>query len=201
MSSEKTTRPYTLRKRADAMAATRERITEAAMELHGSVGPSRTTITAVAERAGVQRQTVYRHFATEADLFAACSGHFAATHPAPSSDAWREIDDPEQRLAHALDELYAFYEDTSAMWANIFRDEPLVPAIGPNLARFRGYLDGAAATLAAAWPPTTGEPDVLRAATRHAVDFHTWRSLAVDGALRRSQAVELASAMVRRAAA
>ena len=77
MSSEKTTRPYTLRKRADAMAATRERITEAAMDLHGSVGPSRTTITAVAERAGVQRQTVYRHFATEEDLFAACSGHFA----------------------------------------------------------------------------------------------------------------------------
>ena len=190
------TRPYTLRKRADAMAATRERITEAAVDLHGSIGPSRTTITAVAERAGVQRQTVYRHFATDADLFAACSGHFAQLHPRPSIAAWRAIADPEQRLARALDELYAFYEATGAMWANVFRDEPLVPAIGPNLARFRGYLDDAARALAEG----RAEPEraMLLAATRHAVDFHTWRSLARDGELRRSQAVELVSAMVRR---
>ena len=198
MSSEKTTRPYTLRKRADAMAATRERITEAAMDLHGSVGPSRTTITAVAERAGVQRQTVYRHFATEEDIFAACSSHFAELHPRPDAAAWRAIADPERRLAQALDELYAFYEQTGDMWVNIFRDEPLVPAIGPNLARFRGYLDDAAGALAAGRPA----PDraVLLAAARHAVDFHTWRSLALEGGLSRSQAVELASAMVRRAA-
>ncbi len=192
MSSEKTTRPYTLRKRADAMAATRERITEAAMDLHGSVGPSRTTITAVAERAGVQRQTVYRHFATEADLFAACSGHFAATHPVPDAEAWSAFADPEQRLARALDELYAFYEGTEAMWTNIFRDEPLVPAIGPNLAKFRGFLDDAARALAEDRPA----PDraVLLAATRHAVDFHTWRSLS---GISRADAIELSSAMVR----
>ena len=193
-------RTYTLRKRADAMAATRERITEAAVDLHGSVGPSRTTITAVAERAGVQRQTVYRHFATEEDLFAACSGHFAALHPRPSTAAWRAIADPEQRLARALDELYAFYEETGAMWANVFRDEPLVPAIGPNLARFRGFLDDAARALAEGWPDRGGPDDMLLAAARHAVDFQTWRSLAVDGGLERGQAVELASAMVRRAA-
>jgi AcrR family transcriptional regulator len=195
MSSQKTTRPYTLRKRADAMAATRERITEAAMDLHGSVGPSRTTITAVAERAGVQRQTVYRHFATDADLFAACSGHFAALHPVPSRDAWRAIADPGQRLARALDELYAFYEDTAAMWANIFRDEPLVPAIGPNLARFRGFLDDAARALADGWTAT--DRAVLLAATRHAVEFHTWQSLS---GIPRADAIELASAIVHGAA-
>jgi len=83
MSVEKGTRRYQLRKRADAMQATRRRITEAAVELHGSVGPARTTLSAVAERAGVQRQTVYRHFPTDDDLFDACSGHFAATHPLP----------------------------------------------------------------------------------------------------------------------
>ena len=193
------TRPYTLRKRADAMAATRERITEAAVDLHGSVGPSRTTITAVAERAGVQRQTVYRHFATDADLFAACSGHFAQLHPRPSAATWRAIADPEQRLERALDELYAFYEETGEMWANIFRDEPLVPAIGPNLARFRGYLDDAARALADGRPAQ--DRDMLLAATRHAVDFQTWRSLTLDGGLSRAQAVELTSAMVCRAAA
>ena len=91
MSAEKTTRRYQLRKRADAMEATRRRITEAAVELHGTLGPARTTMTAVAERAGVQRQTVYRHFADEGELFGACSEHFAARHPAPDPAGWRAI--------------------------------------------------------------------------------------------------------------
>ena len=87
--------PYTLRRRAETMAATRQRITDAAVDLHGSVGPARTTISAVAERAGVQRHTVYRHFPTEDDLFAACSAHYFAAHPWPDPDAWRAIADPE----------------------------------------------------------------------------------------------------------
>src|SRR4029079_8695120 len=119
MSAEKRTRRYQLRKRADAMQDTRRRITEAAVELHGSVGPARTTLSAVAERAGVQRQTVSRHFPTDDDLFDACSGHFAATHPLPDLEAWRAIADPAERLGLALDELYAYYEGTEAMYANL----------------------------------------------------------------------------------
>ena len=126
MSAEKRTRRYQLRKRADAMQDTHRRITEAAVELHGSVGPARTTMSAVAERAGVQRQTLYRHFPTEDDLFAACSGHFAQTHPRPHVEAWRAIADPAERLGTALDELYAYYEGTEAMYANLLRDETLV---------------------------------------------------------------------------
>ena len=49
-----TKRKYELKKRAEQMGETRLRITEAAIELHGSVGPSRTTMSAVAERAGVE---------------------------------------------------------------------------------------------------------------------------------------------------
>src|SRR3712207_5725621 len=109
-------RRYRLRKRADAMDATRRRITEAAVELHGSVGPARTTITAVAERAGVQRQTVYRHFPTEAELFAACSRHFYEAEPWPDVERWRQTAGLEERLASGLDELYAYYERTEAMW-------------------------------------------------------------------------------------
>src|SRR3712207_4561150 len=134
MSAEKTTRRYQLRKRADAMEATKRRITEAAVELHGTLGPARTTMTAVAERAGVQRQTVYRHFADEAELLGACSAHFAQLHPWPDLDRWRAIADPDERLRVALDELYAWYEATGAMWTTVFRDETLVPAIAPNLA-------------------------------------------------------------------
>src|SRR3954453_11777763 len=126
MSAEKTTRRYHLRKRADAMQATRRRITDAAMDLHGTLGPARTTMTAVAERAGVQRQTVYRHFANEDELLAACSAHFAALHPWPDTGRWRAIADPAEPLRVALDELYAWYEVTESMWTNVLRDETLV---------------------------------------------------------------------------
>ena len=104
-------RKYEQRKRADDVAATRLLITEAAMELHGSVGPSRTTVSAVAERAGVQRHTVYRHFPTEADLFAACSNHFWELDPTPDAESW-------DSLGQALDELYAYYERNAAMYSS-----------------------------------------------------------------------------------
>ena len=200
MSTENRPRRYQLRKRADAMEATRVRITEAAMELHGSVGPARTTITAVAERAGVQRQTVYRHFPTEEDLLAACSGHFAASHPPPDPEGWRAIADPAARLRVALDELYAFYESTEAMWTNVLRDETLVPAVGPAVAPLRAFLDDVARLLATGWGARGGRRAVLVAAARHTIDFQTWRSLARDGKIRRAAVVDLASAMVERAA-
>ena len=95
-----TKRKYELKKRAEDMAETHLRITEAAIELHGTVGPSRTTLSAVAERAGVERRTLYRHFPTEADLFAACSTHYFAANPWPDLDGWRAIRDP-QRAARA----------------------------------------------------------------------------------------------------
>src|SRR3954452_11246413 len=103
-------RTYQQRKRAADVAATRQRITEAAMELHGSVGPARTTVSAVADRAGVQRHTVYRHFPTEDDLFTACSVHWAAMNPWPDPEPWRSIDDPGTRLRTALDAIYRWYE-------------------------------------------------------------------------------------------
>src|ERR1044072_2905292 len=104
-----------MKQRAAEMAETHVRISEAAIELHGTVGPSRTTISAVAKHAGVERRTLYRHFPTEADLFAACSSHYFTANPWPDLDAWRAISDPKARLAHALDELYAYYERTGPM--------------------------------------------------------------------------------------
>ena len=200
MSAEKTTRRYELRKRADAVEATRLRITEAAVELHRTQGPARTTMTAVAQRAGVQRQTVYRHFADEEQLLAACSGHFHAQHPSPDVERWSAIADPAERLRTGLDELYAWYEVTGAMWTNVLRDESLVAAVGPALAPFRAYLDEAARVFSAGWGVRGRRRALLLAATRHAVDFHTWSSLAGEGGVNRAGVVELTSAMVRRAA-
>ena len=200
MSVEKGTRRYQLRKRADAMQDTRRRITEAAVELHGSVGPARTTISAVAERAGVQRQTVYRHFPTEDDLFDACSGHFAADPSAAGPRGLARDRRPGGTARVALDELYAYYEGTEAMYANLLRDASLVAPVESRLAPFRSFLDDAAHVLAAGWGARGGRRTLILAAARHAVDFHTWHSLARDGGVRRAGVVELASAMVGRAA-
>jgi AcrR family transcriptional regulator len=200
MSVEKTTtRRYELRKRADAMEATRRRITEAAVELHGSVGPARTTITAIAERAGVQRQTVYRHFPSEDALFAACSQHFYESDRWPDPERWRAIADPAERLATGLDELYAYYERNEAIWTNVLRDETLVTSVAAALTEFWAFLDAAADALSAGWGTRGGRRRVLLAAARHAVDFRTWRSLAREGEVSRAAVVKLASAMVSRA--
>ena len=117
-------RRYRKRRRAELEDQTRLRITEAAVDLHGSVGPAKTTISAIADRAGVQRATVYRHFPDEAALFDACSSHWAAQHPLPDLEAWAAIEDPGERLTTALAELYAWYADAEYMLDKTTRDAP-----------------------------------------------------------------------------
>jgi AcrR family transcriptional regulator len=183
-------RRYELKQRAEAMADTRLRITEAAVELHGTVGPARTTVSAVAERAGVQRHTVYRHFPTESDLLAACSAHWGTTHPWPDPAGWNE-------LPEGLDELYRWYEDTEAMLSNIFRDAELVDSVPQAMQPLLDYFAAARRSLSSGLP----RRKTVTAAIAHAADFRTWRSLVREGGLQRAQAVELVCAMVERAAA
>src|SRR5436309_400521 len=108
-------RQYRKKRRAEHEEQTRLRITESAVELHGTLGPARTSISAVAARAGVRRSTIYRHFADEASLFAACTAHWMAAHPPPDLAAWAATDDSGQRLGKALRELYAYYRATEPM--------------------------------------------------------------------------------------
>jgi AcrR family transcriptional regulator len=199
MASETTKRKYELRKRAEAMGDTRRRITEAALGLHGSVGPARTTVSAVAERAGVQRHTVYRHFPTEEDLFAACSAHFAELHPFPDIGALRGEADPAVRLEAALTELYEHYADTAYMWRNILRDVELVPAIPKAMAPFERQLDEVVQQLAAGWGARGNRRAVVTAAIRHAIDFRTWESLVQRGGLTGSQGARLMRELVEAA--
>jgi AcrR family transcriptional regulator len=193
-------RKYELKQRAAEMAETRRRITKAAVELHGTVGPARTTMSAVAVRAGVQRHTVYRHFPSEADLFGACSAHFFAEHPWPDFESWRSIGDPDRRLALALDELYAYYEQTEAMFSNVLRDVEVVESLRTTMVPIQG-LFAAMTEILAAGRTVRGRRRVLTAALRHILDFHTWRSLTVDNGLGRDEAVELVTALVDAAAA
>jgi AcrR family transcriptional regulator len=173
-------RKYELRKRADAVADTRRRITEAAVELHGTVGPARTTISAVAERAGVQRHTVYRHFPSDEDLFAACSTHWAAENPLPDAEAWRSVTDPRERVRKVLGGLYSYYEGTAEMLENVYRDAASVPASVPALRGIEQGLEPVSDMLADAYSPRGRRRRLVTAAAQHAADFRTWLSLTRD---------------------
>ncbi len=191
-----TKRKYELKQRAAEMADTRRRITEAAVELHGTVGPVRTTVSAIADLAGVQRHTVYRHFPSEVDLFRACSAHYFTANPWPDAEPWRAIKDPRQRLTRALDELYGWYESTEPMFSNVLRDLELVDALPATMVPLEGYLSEVAEILAAGWPASGRRRRILDAALHHAIDFQTWRSLTANDRITRAEAADLALALV-----
>lgn len=202
MTNESTKRAYRMRRRAELQEQTRLRITEAAVELHGTLGPARTSVTAVAERAGVERATVYRHFPDERSLFLACSGHWRAANPAPDPGAWAAIPDPDVRLREALTELYAFYGRTEPMLANLLRDEAVVPMVAELMAGgFRAYVGALGDVLMRERRERGRARRDVRAALGHAVAFTTWSSLVRAEGLDDAEAVRLMCGLVGAAGA
>jgi AcrR family transcriptional regulator len=190
------TRKYRKQLRAQSEQRTRERITESAAELHGTIGPSRTSISAVAAHAGVRRSTLYRHFPDEGSLMDACTAHWSAANPPPDLGRWATIEDPDQRLAAALGELYAYYEQTSAMLTNLFRDESTVPLVRERFAALRGYFLAARDTLMAGRAQRGGARRRTRAAIGHAVAFSTWKSLVEEEGISNADAAALMRTLV-----
>ena len=190
------TRSYRMQRRAESQQQTRLRITESAVALHGSVGPSRTTISAVAAHAGVRRSTVYRHFPDETALFDACTAHWAAANPPPELDAWSAIANPDERLRVALDELFAFYRRAESMLDNLFRDETTTPLVQERFAAFRSYLEAALNALMAGRNLRGTARRRTRAALGHAIAFSTWKSLVREQRLSKSDAATLVRALV-----
>jgi AcrR family transcriptional regulator len=189
MSAVKKRRTYTLGRRAEQQAETRQRIVEAAVDLHTRVGPARTTFSMIAEQAGVQRHTLYAHFPDERSLFAACSGLFAERSPAPDPEPWRAIGDPRLRLRQGLAAIYDWYARNAALLASVARDaehhaltrETAEQQFGPLMAAFHEVLGG-------------GLGPRQRAMLALALSFFTWRTLARDAGLASDAAVD---AMVR----
>jgi AcrR family transcriptional regulator len=179
------TRTYTLKRRAEQQATTRRRIVEAAVELHSSVGPALTTFSMVAERAGVQRHTLYAHFPDERSLYLACSGLAMERDPLPDAQAWRAIEDRRERLRVGLLAVYGWYERNAQLAACVLRDaeyHPLTREIsemrfGPCMTAYRDVL-GAKLTAK------------QRAMLRLALSFFTWRTLVRESGLKQGAAVE-----------
>jgi AcrR family transcriptional regulator len=198
MSGQK--RPYRMKRRAELEDQTRRRITESTVALHEEFGPARTSISAIAERAGVRRSTVYRHFPDEETLFAACSSHYRAANPPPDPRTWAAIDDPAARTETALRELYAFYGRTQDMYGSLLRDEPLLPIVQRLLRDFYGYLRTTQDALVAGRGLRGRAAARTRAAIGHALAFPTWHSLIHEQGLAEDDAVALMCLLVEGAA-
>ena len=179
------TRTYTLKRRAEQQADTRRRIVEAAFDLHGSVGPALTTFSIIAERAGVQRHTLYAHFPDERSLFGACSALAMERDPPPDAEPWRAIADQRERLRAGLRAIYGWYERNASLLACVLRDaeyhaltkETNDMTFGPRMAAYGEVLG---AQLSAK----------QRAVLGLALSFFTWRTLARDGGLKPAAAVD-----------
>lgn len=187
------TRSYTLKRRADKQAETRRRIVEAAVDLHGSIGPAATTVSMIAERAGVQRHTFYAHFPDERSLAMACSGLSLERDPLPDAEAWRALDEGAERLKVGLRAVYDWYARNAELAACVLRDaehhaltrEIIELRFGPP---FASYAEVLGAKLSAK----------QRAMLTLALSFAAWRSLTRDGGLKQGDAV---TAMVKAIAA
>lgn len=189
------TRTYTKGKRADKEAHTRLRIVEAALALHGEVGPAKTTISMIAERAGVQRHTVYAHLPDDRSVFMACSGLFEERQPLPSPELWAGINDPEMRLHAALTALYAWFARNEAVVGHVLRDAEQNPTLREiSDFRFGAPLGAIFASLAA------GQGEKEQAALAVATSFYTWRTLVRDVGLELAAAVDLMTGTVLSAA-
>ena len=200
MSSEMSTRRgYELRKRARTQEETRRRIVDAVISLHEEVGPARTTVVEIADRAQVSRPTVYSHFPDERSLIAACSGHWMADNSPPDPAAWASITDPRERTRLALGELYAYYAPRERMLSNVLRDAALMWSVSEAVEQnFGRYSEAATDVLASGWGANR-DPRWTRAALELALDFHTWQTLTQQAGLGNDESAELMAALVEAA--
>jgi AcrR family transcriptional regulator len=196
-------RKYEQKRRAELQQETRRRIAEAALELHGSVGPAKATISAIAVKAGVQRQTFYRHFPDELSLFRACSSLDLSENPPPDPNLWAPIVDPEERLRVALAELYAYFGRRERILANVLRDAEGEAEVNANvrevLKPMAAHWERMREVLSVGWevPDGASEKKLLWAAIGVALDFQTWHTMVREQDLSEEEAIEVMARMVR----
>jgi AcrR family transcriptional regulator len=185
------TRKYEMKQRAERQAETRQRIVEAVVSLHREIGPARTTISAIAERAGVERLTVYRHFADETEIFAACSAHFDTEVPPPNPSAWVDVEGAADSLRAALGAFYDYFRRGEDMLAHVTRDVHSSPTLAAAAAPSMAFVAAVRDALVEKWKVRGAKRVRLAAVIAHALRFETWHSLARTEALGDAHAADL----------
>jgi AcrR family transcriptional regulator len=186
------TRKYELKRRAERQQETRQRIVDAAIQLHRTKGPARTTFSDIAALAGVQRHTLYRHFPDERQMGLACSGHHFAQNPPPNPAEWERAGESRERLRLGLAALYSWYERNEDMFTCVLRDAEVDP-LTHELFELRGAEPMGRIRRSLAAGLDRGKP--VQAALDLALDFHAWRRLWQSG-LGVTEAAELMAGAV-----
>jgi AcrR family transcriptional regulator len=186
-------RRYELKARAERQEQTRQRIVEAAIDLHQTIGPRATAMSDIAKRAGVGRVTVYRHFPDELALAAACSRLYYERNPWPDPSRWESIADPAQRLRAALLETYAYHRATEPMHRHVLAEGRSHPIMAPYQAHWRHATD----VLLKPWKARGRRRQQLRAAIALALSFDTWLTLTTEQGLTDAQAINLVLRLVQ----
>jgi len=170
-------RKYIKTRRAEKQDETREKIVEAMVALHEEIGPAQTSIKAIAEKSGVQRLTVYRHFPDETSLILACTSHWFELNPPPKMAEWADIENPGERSRAALLAYYRYYRHTEKMWTGAYRDMEKIEALAGPMGQFEAYLDQVRDDLLASWNANQSNRKSLAITLRHCLRFSTWTSL------------------------
>jgi AcrR family transcriptional regulator len=185
-------RSYRMKQRADSRDQTRQKIVEAAIELHQAKGIANTSVNDIAKRAEVGRVTVYRHFADEEALVKACSGTYFQRHPLPDPDGWRSIRDAPARMRHGLRKTYAYHGQTEAMLGKVLAEARDLPIMAP----YHDHWRRAAEILLDAWPAAVRQDPASRAAITLALSFETWHMLVVESGLSDDKAIALVMRLI-----
>jgi AcrR family transcriptional regulator len=186
-------RKYQQTKRAAAQEETRQRIVDAAIKLHQSKGPAATSMRDVAQEAGVGTVTVYRHFADDMELLGACSGTYFERHPLPDLEKWANVEGSEERFRHGLAAAYAFHRETGPMISSVIDDLRGSPIMAP----YDNYWQAAGEILLTAFPETERQDPLLKATIALALNFETWRMLAIHQGLSDEQVINLMARLLR----
>jgi AcrR family transcriptional regulator len=186
-------RQYKLNQRAKSQAETRQKIVEAAIELHQEKGPAATSMRDVAERAGVGTVTVYRHFSDDMELLGACSGAYFERHPFPDLEGWRHILDPVERFRWGLREAYAFHKDVEPMMASVIDDVRHLPIMDPYYVYWQSAVD----VLPDAFTEEAQSNAQLKAGIALSLRFETWELLTKEHGLSIEEATDLMERLLR----
>jgi len=190
------TRKYTKTRRAEQQEQTRARIVNATVALHEALGPAKTSIKAIAEKAGVQRLTVYRHFPDEESLFLACSTHWLTLNPPPDVAEWEKIEQADVRSFEVLLAFYQYYRNTGKLWTKVYHDIEQVPAVRNVMVDFEAYLDTVRDRLLAPWKLKGKRKRQMSITLRHALRFSTWQSLECEN-LKDKQIADLVMVLIQ----
>ena len=190
-------RIYKLKKRAERLDETRRRIVEATVHLHETRGAASTSISAIAELAGVERLTVYRHFPDDRSLLKACTSHYLHLNPPPDPNSWCEVGDAGERLRLGLSQIYDYHRRTEPMFARAARDLEENPILREVLGHFFAQWEQIREILVSPWEVSGSSMTLLRALIGHAMSFQTWRSLVREQGLDDAQIVELMVQVVK----